>query len=434
MVVKPVTFRSKTDLKLSIILLILIILFFSFPGNQVVADDIGVNKLDSSTVNNINNQVQTVGKQEARSVLQICQDFGLGLTYKGEIIFSKNYGSSSISRSQRWASVSKSVFALIVMQLVEDGVIDIKTPIRNYAAKYANYLPDSHKDLNLESLLVHLGGVCHLCSSCPACFNGQGECGNVFLNNPREYFRYSSCGFGIIGDVLRTKTGQETSALIENYIAKPIDANSLQGTNNFWTPAAYVQSDIYDMARFGTAVVNHEYVSSDTLYGTMLVDYTSSYNDATTGDKANPRGIGFSLSGSGQEQIIYHSGYMGDDGERALLWIKPRKKLVIAMLCQPKTGNTQTPYFWSLAETLETILYSNSNPTPTPTSIPSSTPVPTPSLTCFNNDNQILNTDDVSAWADHYLSSNSFDINADFLVNTWEFGWLLLNWHQTCSL
>ena len=66
-----------------------------------------------------------------------------------------------------------------------------------------------------------------------------------------------------------------------------------------------------------------------------------------------------------------------------------------------------------------------------------STPSPTSSpqglLPCFGS-NQIIDTDDVQVWTDNYLTNNlNLDINGDQSINSFEFGYLLSHWNETCQ-
>jgi hypothetical protein len=82
----------------------------------------------------------------------------------------------------------------------------------------------------------------------------------------------------------------------------------------------------------------------------------------------------------------------------------------------PNTANHDT-----VSSDAVRLVYSSSSPT--------STPIPI----CFGTDSTI-NADDVSNWSTNYLSSNNrISVNNDNLINTFEFGYLVKYWNQTCN-
>ena len=83
----------------------------------------------------------------------------------GEIILAKGYGQKERGKSGkvsedtvfRWASLSKAVAATAVMQLVENGQLELQKPITDYAPSIA--LPDARFEATLEDVLSQRTGI-----------------------------------------------------------------------------------------------------------------------------------------------------------------------------------------------------------------------------------------------------------------------------------
>lgn len=85
----------------------------------------------------------------------------------GEIVFSKGYGQKERGKSDRvtadtvfrWASLSKAVAATAVMQLAEQGELELQKPIKDYAPSIA--LPEARFEATLEDVLSQRTGIAH---------------------------------------------------------------------------------------------------------------------------------------------------------------------------------------------------------------------------------------------------------------------------------
>lgn len=83
---------------------------------------------------------------------------------KGQIIYNKAFGladrewniRNTVDTKFRIASISKPFTALLVLQLVEEGKIDLNRPITNYIPDYKGKLGDS---ITIHQLLTHTSGL-----------------------------------------------------------------------------------------------------------------------------------------------------------------------------------------------------------------------------------------------------------------------------------
>lgn len=139
---------------------ILFILFFT--GIQCLAQEKTVTRLDNSKISfaELDNKIQTL--MNAASV----QGLAITIFNKGEAVYKKTFGYKRIDTKQPiktntniyGASLSKPVFAVLVLKLVEEGVLDLDKPLQEYLPKpIYDYTPtkkwhDNYTDLRTDSL------------------------------------------------------------------------------------------------------------------------------------------------------------------------------------------------------------------------------------------------------------------------------------------
>jgi CubicO group peptidase (beta-lactamase class C family) len=138
------------------------ILFFCFIELKFVAQRQAITKLDKSKISfvSLDNKIQALMK--AGNV----QGLAVTVFNNNEPVYKKTYGYKRIDTKEPiktntniyGASLSKSVFAVLVMKLVEEGVIDLDKPLQDYLLKpIYDYTPskkwhDNYSDLKADSL------------------------------------------------------------------------------------------------------------------------------------------------------------------------------------------------------------------------------------------------------------------------------------------
>lgn len=242
----------------------------------------------------------------------------IGLVYDGEVVFTRSYGNNAVNKDYVYASVSKFVTAIIVMQLVVEGKIEnLDDNIWKYSPRYENCMPEKYADspLTIKHLLSFKSGVPH---------NNEPTWKNGKLNlkfKPGTDTLYTTPGFGILGHVIEGAAGMSFDRAVKTYIGKPVGASSFWAEKVFKAPGARVHSSIYDMARFVGGVINFEYFSSDIFYNSFLRDHS--------------KGIGYPCRNLDTLDIML--GASGSNGyPNAHLVFKPKKKLGVVLLARTK--------------------------------------------------------------------------------------------------
>ena len=191
------------------------------------------------------------------------------------------------------ASLSKAVFSILVMKLVENETIDLDTPLESYLPKKIyEYEPlarwhDDYSDLKVDSLYHKI--TARMCLAHTTGFANWRffESDRTLRVNfsPGSEYHYSGEGFVYLQVVLEKITGKGLEELAQEFIFQPLemDDSSYQWQNRFEKDFAYghsmngeyykkdidneprsgstLETTAEDYIRFLTAVLNQELLS-----------------------------------------------------------------------------------------------------------------------------------------------------------------------------
>jgi len=159
----------------------------------------------------------------------------------GQVLFQKGYGYADVEEKKpvlpdqtlfRPGSVSKLFTATAVMQLVEQGKLDLDRDVNDYL-DFA--LPKTYPEpVTLRQLLTHTGGfeetlknlfVAHESDIKPLRTYLMNEMpARIFL--PGKIPSYSNYGFTLAGYIVERVSGERFERYIENHILKPLGMNN----------------------------------------------------------------------------------------------------------------------------------------------------------------------------------------------------------------
>jgi CubicO group peptidase (beta-lactamase class C family) len=150
---------------------------------------------------------------------------------KGDFIWTKGFGFSNLENkvpakpenSYRLASITKTITAIAVLQLVEAGKIDLDAEVQTYVP----YFPKKKWPVTVRLLLGHIGGISHYKN-----YDVEGhikvhkntkEALAIFQDfdlvaEPGTKYNYSSYGFNLLGAVIEEASGQSYGAYIKKHI------------------------------------------------------------------------------------------------------------------------------------------------------------------------------------------------------------------------
>ena len=141
-----------------------------------------------------------------------------------------------------WASVTKQVTAVLVMQQVEAGMLSLDGTIRHYLPDFAGATGGT---VTLRQLLQHLSGLPNPDDTptgggdVPKFYTETGAgiadtpratgfCSGTPKAAPGAGFAYNNCDYLVLGAILERVTGKPYDRLVAERIAKPVGLRSLR--------------------------------------------------------------------------------------------------------------------------------------------------------------------------------------------------------------
>jgi len=219
-------------------LLIFIIIMFVNPLHILASDrslpsDKPLSEVEESVEALMN---QYVGKEKdiPGAAIVIIQD--------GQVVLEKGYGFSDIKRNQEVnpkqtifeaASISKVYTWSAVMQLVEEGMIDLDTDIKEYLPN--NYLNVTYDDpITMRHLMNHQAGfedkAAHLMTENPDEIIPLNELLSQKnnppkqINKPGEVTAYSNYSTSLAGYIVERGSGEDFAEYMQTKVLDPLDA------------------------------------------------------------------------------------------------------------------------------------------------------------------------------------------------------------------
>jgi len=184
-------------------------------------------------------------------------------------VWAKGFGYSDLENSvparadnsYRLASISKTITALAVLQLVEQGKIDLDQEIQAYVP----YFPKKKWPVTVRHLLGHLGGISHYRD-----FNAEGhikvpkntkESIAIFQDfdlvvQPGTRYLYSSYGYNLLGAATEGASGLPYGVYITENILKPLG----MGNTRLDSPVDIIPHRVRGYRLIRGRLVNSEYV------------------------------------------------------------------------------------------------------------------------------------------------------------------------------
>lgn len=129
------------------------------------------------------------------------------------------------------ASMTKTVTAVVVLRLCQDGVLDLDTPVKYYLPGFTLSCPKAVETMTLRHLLTHTSGLyaddwLEEGTHDETCMNGA-ICAVVpvlpMVGLPGEgKYCYSNWGYNIIAWVVTSVTGKGLTELYQEYVLRPM--------------------------------------------------------------------------------------------------------------------------------------------------------------------------------------------------------------------
>lgn len=269
----------------------------------------------------------------------------------------------------RTASIAKSMTAVLVMKLAEEGKLDPDASVRQYVPEF----PKKRWTVTSRQLLGHLGGIRHYKSPqetvATQFYPSLSDALETFrddplLHEPGSAFRYTTFGYNLLGNVAEGASGRNFINLLQNYIFDPaqmtqtvVDSQSAIVKNrtrgyvrirrplqqligggdspsairnaplhdtSMKIPGGGLLSTPSDLVRFACAV-NTNRLCSDATKQMMWTE-----QQTTTGKKTG-YGLGWSVRKRDGRKVVAHTGSQA--GTSTVLILYPDQYISVALMC-----------------------------------------------------------------------------------------------------
>jgi CubicO group peptidase (beta-lactamase class C family) len=290
-------------------------------------------------------------------------------------IYSKGYGfadkankiKSNSDTVFKIGSITKVFTATAIMQLAEQGKIEIDKPVTDYIREFSVKSRGSDaRPITIRDLLCHHSGL--PCDDLQNYFSSDPESfktvidylkGTYLVSPPGMMFYYSNLGSNLLGVIIEKVSEMPFHQYIEKYILKGInmDSSSILAPGELTTniskpyhkqkeqiegvmkylPSGGIFSTANDMARFMVAVVNGGkglFQDENTLNSMFIPQYPDNPFDLNLNN-----GLGWFIGKPGLDyagKVIWHDG--GTPNYFSLTVMIPERKLGITVLTNSSSG------------------------------------------------------------------------------------------------
>jgi CubicO group peptidase (beta-lactamase class C family) len=287
----------------------------------------------------------------------------LAVVRENELVWSNGYGMADLENFvpakpitvYRLASVSKPITAVGVMQLVEQGRLELDAPIRRYVPEF----PEKPWPVTVRHLLCHQGGIRNWTEDefvSTRHYSTLAESLPVFRDDPLVHepgtrVTYSSLGYTLLGRAVETASGRSFVEYLRVNVFEPagmdwtrpddvltIIPNRARGyrltgggsllnsplsdTSNR-LPGGGLVGTAEDIGRFAAAFMAGTLLKPETVE--LMLTPQRTRDRRSTGF-----GLGFVVGRRGREREVYHTG--GQSRVSTLLYMKPDRRLAVVLL------------------------------------------------------------------------------------------------------
>jgi len=191
-----------------------------------------------------------------------------------EIVLEKAYGQSTdgientITAPFKIASIGKMFTGVTIMQLVEQGKLNIEDNINQHLPDYGNAADAS--SITIEHLLTHSSGITDIFSIDNIDKIDESQIDTwrdyfVYFENeklefkPGKKFSYSNSGYLVLGAIVEAVTGQDYC----DYITENIFAKAAMEVIDCGTPTGGAEMSMYELLVFTDALLQHQLLNAN---------------------------------------------------------------------------------------------------------------------------------------------------------------------------
>jgi D-alanyl-D-alanine carboxypeptidase len=161
----------------------------------------------------------------------------LGVTDRNETLAVRTYGLAELASQKpvipetlfEIGSIGKSFTAILVLQLVDEGKIDLQAPVDRYLPWFTVGQPAGDSPITIAHLLSHTAGIVAGIDGTPeAAFQVWSLRDLPTTSSPGERFHYSNVGYKALGLVLEAVEGRPYPELLRARILEPLGMSTTE--------------------------------------------------------------------------------------------------------------------------------------------------------------------------------------------------------------
>lgn len=264
----------------------------------------------------------------------------LAIIKNNQIIYSNDYGlSNPINNAPikensvfQIASMTKSVFAYIVLRLAEKGLIDLDKPLCKYLPFKQIEHNEGYEKITARIILSHQSGLPNWAWGGTGGWKNGEKLDLSFI--PGTAYQYSGEGYEYLGRVVEHITSKSLETHLEEEIKQPLGIEKIYFKPNLaveqikghygnhttlWDnyntagPAHSIRSDANTFAQFVCELGKQENLSKESFTQLLTPTHISSTNEEMDNSTSNQRsGLGFMIEDTEFGKAVMHGGDNGD--------------------------------------------------------------------------------------------------------------------------
>ena len=282
------------------------------------------------------------------------------VVHDGEIVYRRAFGLRQIGKDEHltpehvfhFASVSKPFVATAIMQLVEQGMLDLDAPVTQYLP-YFRLADERFRDITIRQMLNHTSGMPDVRDyewDTPQTDEGAAEryvrqmVSEELLWAPGDGWRYSNMAFDALGDVIAKVSGTSFEEFVRanileplgmdrssfiypnidealrttGHVGDPAQVSDVYPYNRRHAPSSTLNSSVSQMTRWMLANLNRGELNGRRILRAESYDLLWT----TTTDPGSPQvGLSWFLGEHAGHRTVAHGG--GDTGFRSYILLLP---------------------------------------------------------------------------------------------------------------
>jgi CubicO group peptidase (beta-lactamase class C family) len=301
--------------------------------------------------------------------------FAIGIVQNQKVVYAAGFGVANINEPQRkittrslfhMASVTKTFVATSIMQLVENGQVDLDAPVVKYLP-YFRLKDKRYGEITVRQMLSHISGMPDVDDygwDKPQFDDGALEryvrsLANLKLDSPPgTKFAYSNIAFEVLGDLIAKVSGESFEGYVQKHILKPLGmkdstlllkeadkellttphvlhrknevvVSKIFPYNRMHAPSSTLYSNVDDMTRWAIANLNYGDLDGHRILKRSTYDVMWQANDMTL-SKAGKVGISWFVSDYRNHKTVSHGG--ADTGSNSFVMLLPDDSIGLVMM------------------------------------------------------------------------------------------------------